>query len=367
MKGDFTMNENETLVYSASGRTTHFNLPLYHAEDKVKYLTDWNISMEEIDKLLFEMKSSGDINKADIASIKERLTIAEDGLETVKTDLASLTQSVGENSADIEQIQKDLIAQNSLVKTMSETIITIQQTLDEYEERIAILEGKIGLVYPNVIMNGAKGDKYFPVAVYGNQIKHGNAGVVAYIPKPDESMGDIMLRINLYHGKVDDDQSPLGSNIWGHAPYIKAIFNSAGLKSYTVYPGVNSFHRKLYPESQAVSSSGDSVEVPIVFPAKQKFIKYNFTVTQNTITDEEGNIVAYGVAVTVSSNDGEGRQVGYFDVTSVECFQSKLHPNASEGSGVSTFSMRSNGNDSKEYDLVSDFCKQYEEWIEYTE
>ena len=360
------MNENETLVYSASGRTTHFNLPLYHAEDKVKYLTDWNISMEEIDKLLFEMKSSGDINKTDIASIKERLTIAENAIETTKTDLASLTQSVGGNSADIEQIQKDLIAQNSLVKTMSETIITIQNTLDEYEERIAILEGKIGLVYPNVIMNGTKGDKYFPVAVYGNQIRHGNAGVVAYIPKPDESMGDIMLRINLYHGSEDSDAGPVGSNIWGHAPYIKAIINSSGLKSYTVYPGVTAYQRVIYPDRPSVSWSGDSVQVPINF-SNQRFVSYTFTVTQETIRNEGDEVVAYGVSVTVSTNDEPGQMMGYFDVKSVECFQSKLHPNVSEISGASTFSIRSNGTNSKEYELVSDFCKKYEEWIEYTE
>lgn len=362
------MNENETLVYSASGRTTHFNLPLYRAEDKVKYLTDWNISMEEIDKLLFEMKSSGDINKADIASIKERLTIAEDGLETVKTDLASLTQSVGQNSTDIEQIQKDLIAQNSLVKTMSETIITIQNTLDEYEERIAILEGKIGLVYPNVVMNGARGDKYFPVAVYGNQIKHGNAGVVAYIPKPDESMGDIMLRINLHYGNASSDGTETGGNIWGNAPYIKAIFNSSGLKSYTVYPGVETYHKALYTNvPSGVNWTGNKVTVPISFPQDQAFRKFKFTVAQNTITDENGNAVAYGVSVTVSTDDEDGRMFCYFDVTSVECFQSKLHPNVSDGSGASTLSMRSNGNNSKEYELVSDFCKEYEEWIDYTE
>ena len=360
------MNENETLVYSASGRTTHFNLPLYHAEDKVKYLTDWNISMEEIDKLLFEMKSSGNINKTDIASIKERLTIAEDGLETVKTDLASLTLSVGENSSDIEQIQKDLIAQNSLVKTMSETIITIQQTLDEYEERIAILEGKTGLVYPQVIMNGAKGDKYFPVAVYGNQIKHGGAGVVAYIPKPDESMGDIMLRINLYHGNADTDAQPYGGNIWGHLPYIKAIFNSSGLKSYTVYPGVTAYQRILYPSRPDVTWSGDSVEVPIDI-SRQRFRLYAFTVTQETITNEDGDVVAYGVKVTVSTNDSNSQVLGYFDVKSVSCLQSKLHPNATTESGASTFSMRSNGSNYEEYELVSDFCKQYEEWIDYTE
>lgn len=343
------MNENETLVYSASGRTTHFNLPLYHAEDKVKYLTDWNISMEEIDKLLFEMKSSGDINKTDIASIKERLTIAEDGLETVKTDLASLTVSVGENSTDIEQIQKDLIAQNSLVKTMSDTIITIQNTLDEYEEKLAILESKMGLVYPRVIMNDVTGDKYFPIAVYGNELTHMNSGVMVVIPKPDESMGTVSVRIGLYYGNTSPESDKrYRGNILGNIPYINVNFNSTGLTSYTIHGNAQdvnnsdgSYFKTCYldckkPDSEWVD---DDVTRPITyeFINTNTILKYKFSITQREITDSAGNIIGYGVIITVSTDSDTGQHTGFFDVTSVVCCQSKFKPNSED---VSTFFLK---------------------------
>ena len=81
---------------SATNHTTNYNLPIYIATDKPKYLTDFNNAMQTIDSAI---KGVADSIPDNVTEIQEQLTQTTQTANTAKStaDTANETATQNEN------------------------------------------------------------------------------------------------------------------------------------------------------------------------------------------------------------------------------------------------------------------------------
>ena len=87
---------------SATNHTTNYNLPIYIATDKPKYLTDFNNAMQTIDTVI---KGVADSIPDNVTEIQEQLTQTTQTANTAKStaDTAKSTADTAKSTADTAQ------------------------------------------------------------------------------------------------------------------------------------------------------------------------------------------------------------------------------------------------------------------------
>ena len=124
------------ITTNATNKTPNYNLPIFIGSDKPSWLTDWNGAMTEIDSLLKQIETVGSANSTQIEGLKTSLETANNAITALQEGLTTTTQNTTKNTTDIgtlntsmSGVQDDLIAQNTLVKTLSTTVATLSETV----------------------------------------------------------------------------------------------------------------------------------------------------------------------------------------------------------------------------------------------
>lgn len=124
------------ITTNATNKTPNFGLPIFIGSDKPSWLTDWNGAMTEIDSLLKEIETVGSANTLQIEGLKTSLETANNAITALQEGLTTTTENTTKNTTDIgtlntsmNGVQDDLIAQNTLVKTLSTTVATLSETV----------------------------------------------------------------------------------------------------------------------------------------------------------------------------------------------------------------------------------------------
>lgn len=117
---------------NATNRTSNYGLPKFIATDKPAWLVDWNNTMDELDTLLKQISDAGDNTQIQaaldeltqtVSGINDRLTIAEDAIETIDGDLNDPTTGLKKLVSDIQQ---DLLNQNSLIQNLDQRVTALE-------------------------------------------------------------------------------------------------------------------------------------------------------------------------------------------------------------------------------------------------
>ena len=117
---------------NATNRTSNYGLPKFIATDKPAWLVDWNNTMDELDTLLKQISDAGDNTQIQaaldeltqtVSGINDRLTIAEDAIETIDGDLNDPTTGLKKLVSDI---QSDLLSQNALIQNLDQRVTALE-------------------------------------------------------------------------------------------------------------------------------------------------------------------------------------------------------------------------------------------------
>lgn len=132
------------ITTNATNKTPNYGLPIFIGSDKPSWLTDWNGAMTEIDSLLKEIATNGSANSTQIEGLKTSLETANNAITALQEGLSTTTENTTKNTTDIgtlnssmSGVQDDLIAQNTLVKTLSTTVATLSETVSRLEGTVA--------------------------------------------------------------------------------------------------------------------------------------------------------------------------------------------------------------------------------------
>ena len=132
------------ITTNATNKTPNYGLPIFIGSDKPSWLTDWNGSMTEIDSLLKQIETVGSANSTQIEGLKTSLETANNAITALQEGLTTTTENTTKNTTDIgtlntsmSGVQDDLIAQNTLVKTLSTTVSGLSETVDRLEGTVA--------------------------------------------------------------------------------------------------------------------------------------------------------------------------------------------------------------------------------------
>ena len=132
------------ITTNATNETPNYGLPIFIGSDKPSWLTDWNGSMTEIDSLLKQIETVGSANSTQIEGLKTSLETANNAITALQEGLTTTTENTTKNTTDIgtlntsmNGVQDDLIAQNTLVKTLSTTVATLSETVDGLKVSVA--------------------------------------------------------------------------------------------------------------------------------------------------------------------------------------------------------------------------------------
>lgn len=130
-----------SITTNATNKTPNYDLPIFIGSDKPSWLTDWNGAMTEIDSLLKEIATNGSANSTQIEGLKSSLETANNAISALQDGLSTTTENTTKNTTDIgtlntslNVVQDDLIAQNSLVKTLSATVNTLETKIDDVKK-----------------------------------------------------------------------------------------------------------------------------------------------------------------------------------------------------------------------------------------
>lgn len=144
----------------ASGRTTNYSLPLYERGDNFKILTDQNIAMSIIDTALADNAGEFDTLKNKVATVEANIRQLGNSLESTNstvTTLLSRLSDVEEAVEDIPTIKDDLIAQNNLIKTLTNRVLTLengknamQRDINSNTGNIATLRNEVSTIKNNI-------------------------------------------------------------------------------------------------------------------------------------------------------------------------------------------------------------------------
>lgn len=120
--------------------TTNYKIPLYEGSDPTSYLTTYNETMELIDTSLHALAlkvANGEVNDrqftAEISAIKGRLDMAENMINTFKTELATTNGKVSENAEDISNLETQLIEQGTSIKNLLARVSALESSFESFK------------------------------------------------------------------------------------------------------------------------------------------------------------------------------------------------------------------------------------------
>ena len=138
------------ITTNATNKTPNYGLPIFIGSDKPSWLTDWNGAMTEIDSLLKQIETVGSANSTQIEGLKTSLETANNAITALQEGLTTTTENTTKNTTDIgtlntsmNGVQDDLIAQNTLVKTLSTTVATLSETVDGLETTVPNISNSV--------------------------------------------------------------------------------------------------------------------------------------------------------------------------------------------------------------------------------
>ena len=151
-----------------TNETTHFQLPIFVANDTPAWLVDWNGAMNDIDSALYSIQQGSGTIATDLATVQTNLTTLEGIVESQGTSISSLASAltsaqgtintitsligngeptttdktiigaINEINADVSQLNSDLTERGSLTTLATETSVqsknVIQKTVADISD-----------------------------------------------------------------------------------------------------------------------------------------------------------------------------------------------------------------------------------------
>lgn len=109
--------------------TPNYELPLYEPSDIANYLETYNNTITEIDNAIHEVQlkaeyggTQGAEMQKEIESLNTRVTALESSLNTTIENVNTMSTTVSGHTTEIAKLKEDLLAQNTVVKSLSNTI-----------------------------------------------------------------------------------------------------------------------------------------------------------------------------------------------------------------------------------------------------
>lgn len=245
----------------ASGRTTNYSLPLYERGDNFKILTDQNIAMSIIDTALADNDGEFDSLKNKVATVEANIRQLGNSLENTNSTVAALLSrlsDVEEAVEDIPTIKDDLIAQNNLIKTLTNRVLTLengkngmQRDIDSNTGNIATLRNEVSTIKNNIDSHDTELERI------RNKVKAGYAF-------KDNVTSNTTLSTTVYSGNTIESSKYLVT-VTGS---IKNAINQTGYFKQWVYDGtsfkgVSNISHVSYNTKDASAYIGDSLGVSV--------------------------------------------------------------------------------------------------------
>ena len=104
-----------------TNETTHFQLPIFVANDTPAWLVDWNGAMNEIDSALYSIQQGSGTIATDLATVQANLTTLEGIVESQGTSISSLASALTSAQGTINTITS--LIGNGEPTTTDKTII----------------------------------------------------------------------------------------------------------------------------------------------------------------------------------------------------------------------------------------------------
>ena len=119
-----------------TNETTHFQLPIFVANDTPAWLVDWNGAMNDIDSALYSIQQGSGTIATDLATVQTNLTTLEGIVESQGTSISSLASALTSAQGTINTITS--LIGNGVPTTTDKTIIgainEINEKVDDYGE-----------------------------------------------------------------------------------------------------------------------------------------------------------------------------------------------------------------------------------------
>lgn len=136
--------------YSATGHTEHYNLPIYNATDKVSFLVDWNGAMREIDDLLYQVKSTGEVSEQQILALQTALETAQTTIQQITINIDTLTHDLGDVSADNVELHSRVDTLDTNYTELSSLIASMQTLVNNLSTQVTSLDDTVDGLVPRV-------------------------------------------------------------------------------------------------------------------------------------------------------------------------------------------------------------------------
>ena len=125
----------------ASNQTTNYKLPLYVMGDNFKVLTDQNTAMSIIDQSMFDNASLGVSNGQAITALQNTTSTLSRTLENTNDTVATLSNTLttlkNRYDTDVPKIKDDLIAQNALIKSLTNRVLALENEHEDIAGEVA--------------------------------------------------------------------------------------------------------------------------------------------------------------------------------------------------------------------------------------
>lgn len=132
--------------YSATGHTEHYNLPIYNATDKVSFLVDWNGAMREIDGLLYQVKSTGEVSEQQILALQTALETAQTTIKQITINIDTLTHDLGDVSADNTELHNRVDTLDTNYTELSSLIASMQTLVNNLSTQVSSLDDAVNQI-----------------------------------------------------------------------------------------------------------------------------------------------------------------------------------------------------------------------------
>lgn len=120
--------------------TPNYELPLYEPSDIANYLETYNNTITEIDNAIHEVQlkaeyggTQGAEMQKEIESLNARVTALESSLGTTIENVSAMSTTISEHGAEIAKLKEDLLAQNTAVKSLFNTLTELSTQFSTFK------------------------------------------------------------------------------------------------------------------------------------------------------------------------------------------------------------------------------------------
>lgn len=120
--------------------TPNYDLPLYEPSDIANYLETYNNTITEIDSAIHEVQlkaeyggTQGAEMQKEIESLNARVTALESSLGTTIENVSAMSTTISKHGVEIAKIKEDLLAQNTAVKSLSNTLTELSTQFSTFK------------------------------------------------------------------------------------------------------------------------------------------------------------------------------------------------------------------------------------------